>query len=120
MRTAEGRSSHDMQVWGPVTSPSEVDDDVPAPPPAAPRMVEDKPIVGSVNVRQYEELTVDGKVYWKIDKKDNEYVLKAAISQHQPSRFGGARLGDETGWLGPIAFVWPRYGSQLFDIIMPW
>ncbi|HEY0195708.1 MAG TPA: L,D-transpeptidase [Kofleriaceae bacterium] len=100
----------------PVTSPSEVDDDLadaPPPPPLVPHMVEDKPIVGSVNVRQYEELTLDGKVYWKIDKKDNEYVLRSAISQHQPSRFGGARLGDDTGWDGPLGFVWPRYGAQL-------
>lgn len=74
------------------------------------KMVEDKPLVGSVNVRQYEELTVDGKVYWKISQKENQYVLKAAISLHTPSRYGGARLGDDTGWAVPFAFVWPRAG----------
>jgi len=97
---------------GPITSTQDVDDE-PAVPPALPRMVEDKPLVGSVNVRQYEEITVGGKAYWKIDKKDNEYVLSQAISQHRPSQFGGARLGDDTGWAVPVAFVWPRYGAQL-------
>jgi len=84
----------------------------PAPPPPL-RMVEDKPLVGSVNVRQYEEVTVGGRQYWKIDKKDNEYVLKQAITPHRPSVFGGARLGDDTGWAAPLLFVWPRYGAQL-------
>ncbi len=96
----------------PVTSPEDVDDQAAAA-PALPRMVEDKPLVGSVNVRQYEEVTVGGKQYWKIDKKDNEYVLSQAITPHRPSLFGGARLGDDTGWAVPIAFVWPRYGAQL-------
>jgi len=82
-------------------------------PPAPPKMIEDKPLVGSVNVRQYEEVTVGGRQYWKIDKKDNEYVLKQAITQHRPSGFGGARLGDDTGWAVPLAFVWPRYGAPL-------
>ena len=99
----------------PITSPQDVDSDAAAPavPPAQPRMVEDKPLVGSVNVRQYEEITVGGKPYWKIDRKDNEYVLKQAITQHRPSQYGGARLGDDTGWAVPLAFVWPRYAAQL-------
>src|SRR5262245_52216729 len=81
---------------------------------AAPlRMVEGKPLVGSVNVRQYEEVTVGGRQYWKVDKKDSEYVLKLAITPHRPSLFGGTRLGDDTGVALPIAFVWPRFGAQL-------
>src|SRR5262245_15906988 len=74
-------------------------------------MVEGKPLVGSVNVRQYEEVTVGGRQYWKIDKKENQYVLKQAITLHRPSGFGGIRLGDDTSWGLPIAFVWPRYGA---------
>lgn len=98
----------------PVVKPSDVDDDLPEPAvPAAPRMVEDKPLVGSVNVRQYEQVTVGGRLYWRIDRKDNEYVLAQAITQHRPSGYGGARLADDTGWAMPIAFVWPRYGGQL-------
>jgi hypothetical protein len=96
----------------PITSPEDVDPDV-APAPGQPRMIEDQPLVGSVNVRQYEAITVGGKQYWKIDKKANEYVLEQAITQHRPSPFGGARLGDDTGWAVPIAFVWPRYAAQL-------
>ena len=92
-------------------SPQDVDDDAPAR-AGAPKMVEDKPLVGSLNVRQYDELTVGGKAYWKIAQKDNQYVLASAITQHQPSRFGGARLGDDTGWRVPIAFVWPRGGMR--------
>ena len=90
------------------------DDDDPPPAVAitAPRMVEDKPLVGSINVRDYEDVTMAGKTYWKIAQKDNQYVLKSAISQHRPSTYGGARLGDDTGYGVPFAFVWPRAGYQ--------
>jgi len=94
------------------SGPQDGDDDV-ATPPAPPRMVEGKPLVGSVNVRQYEEVTIGGRQYWKIDKKDNEYVLKQAITPHHPSLYGGARLGDDTGGTVPLVFVWPRYGAAL-------
>ncbi len=92
----------------PVTSPR----DVTAAPVAQPKMVEDKPLVGSINVRQYEEVTIGGKIYWRVSQKDNEYVLRSAITQHRPSVYGGARLGDDTGIGLPIAFVWPRAGYQ--------
>jgi hypothetical protein len=91
----------------PVTSPDEVDDDAAAD-PLAPKMVEGHPLVGSVNVRQYEVVTVGGKVYWKISATDNEYVLASAISEHRPSTYGGGRLGDDTGGGVPVALVWPR------------
>ncbi|MBA3459346.1 MAG: L,D-transpeptidase [Deltaproteobacteria bacterium] len=93
---------------GPVISTKQVDG---AKPPE-PKMLESKPLVGSVNVRQYEELTIGGKTYWKVSQKDHEYVLRSAISTHRPSLYGGARLGDETGWSVPVAFVWPRAGYQ--------
>jgi hypothetical protein len=76
-----------------------------------PAMVEDKPVIGSVNVRRYDELEVGGKTYWKISQKDNEYVLKSAVTKHNPSTFAGARLGDDTGWSVPFGFVWPRGGG---------
>ncbi len=90
---------------GPVTSTKDVD----AKP--EPKLIEGKPIVGSVNVRQYDELIVDGKTYWKVSQKDSEYVLGQAISKHRPSLYGGSRLGDDTGWTIPVAFVWPRVVS---------
>ncbi|MEJ7597090.1 MAG: L,D-transpeptidase [Kofleriaceae bacterium] len=94
---------------GPVTSPDQVEPVAPTTPIATgPRLVEGRPLVGSVNVRQYEELVVDDKTYWKISKQDPEYVLSKAIRQHQPSVFAGARLADDTGWALPVAFVWPR------------
>lgn len=95
---------------GPVTEPSDTDEEPVAALPKAPHMIEDAPIVGSLNVRQYEELIVDGKTYWKIAPKDNQYVLAAAISKHQPSKYIGDRLGDDTGLAVPIAFVYPRSG----------
>lgn len=75
--------------------------------PTAPRMVEDQPLVGSMNVRQYGTITVGGKLYWKIDAARDTYVLAQAISEHRPSSYGGVRLGDDTGRGVPIAFVWP-------------
>lgn len=90
----------------PVTSPSQVDGGSDA------RIVEDKPIVGSLMVRRYGELTVGGKTYWKVSAKGNEYVLKSAVHVHSPSQFMGTRLGDDTGLALPIAFVWPRNGWQ--------
>ncbi len=75
------------------------------------KLVEGKPIVGSVNVRQYGLVSVAGKSYWKISQKEQEYVLARSISPHKPSSFGGSRLGDDTGWALPIAFVFPRVAS---------
>ena len=86
------------------------DEDPPAPVVTVAKMVEDKPLVGSINVRDYEDVTMDGKTYWKIAQKDNQYVLKSAISQHRPSTYNGTRLGDDTGFGVPFAFVWPRAG----------
>jgi hypothetical protein len=91
---------------GPITSPSQLDK------ASEPKMVEDKPIIGSLTVRMYEEVTVGSKVYWKISAKGNEYVAKSAVRIHAPSQLMGTRLGDDTGWALPIAFVWPRYGGQ--------
>ena len=79
-------------------------------PPKDPAMVADKPVVGSLNVRRYDEVTIAGKTYWKISQKDNEYVLKGAITRHVPSLFEGTRLADDTGWGVPFGFVWPRGG----------
>jgi len=91
---------------GPVTSPRDVDT-------PKPKLVEGRPLVGSVNVRQYDELVVDGKTYWKISQKDPEYVLDRSIRKHRPSDFNGSRLADDTGYAVPIGFVWPRvYGWQ--------
>jgi len=95
---------------GPVTEPSETEEEPVVARPKVPHMIEDAPIVGSLNVRQYEELVVSGKAYWKIAQKDNQYVLASAISKHQPSKFIGDRLGDDTGIAVPIAFVYPRSG----------
>ena len=81
--------------------------DAPAP---APEMVEDEPVIGSLNVRRYDELEVGGKQYWRIDKKDDEYVLASQVTRHVPSTFAGTRLADDTGRGLPIAFVWPRGG----------
>jgi hypothetical protein len=79
--------------------------------PKDPAMVEDKPVIGSVNVRRYDELEVGGKTYWKISQKDNEYVLKSAITKHTPSVFSGTRLADDIGWSVPFGFVAPRGGG---------
>ena len=86
---------------------------------SAPRMRDGKPLVGSVNVRQWGEIEVDGKAYWKISRRDNEYVLRSAVKQHKPSEYSGARLGDETGWSAPLAFVWPRAGRSASTLRTP-
>jgi hypothetical protein len=76
------------------------------------RLVEDKPVVGSLNVRRWDELEIDGRAYWKISQKDNEFVLKSAVTRHVPSPYGGARMSDDTELAMPVAFVWPRGGMQ--------
>jgi len=103
---------------GPITSPRQVDPTIPAGAaadavPAAPRLVEGKPLVGSVTVRQYDEVTVGGRSFWRISQsqKEPEFVLRQAISLHRPSGYAGARLGDDTGWALPIGFVWSRWGG---------
>jgi hypothetical protein len=94
----------DPKKKGPVTSPSQLDEA----PASEAKMVEGDPIVGTLTIRQYDEITVGGKLYWKISPKTNEYVLKSLINVMRPSDFKGARLGDDTGIKLPIAFVWPR------------
>ncbi len=106
-KAAAKKSAKRAKPTGPVTAIAAAE---PAAVPAV-KLVEGKPLVGSVNVRQYEELTVAGKTYWRISKQAPEYVLKKAITQHKPSSYGGARFGDDTGWATPIAFVWPRVAS---------
>jgi L,D-transpeptidase catalytic domain len=94
----------------PVTSPSQVDGERPAP---VGGLTPGKPVIGSVNVRQYRELVVAGRRYWKISPTENEYLPASAISQHKPSEFQGSRLGDDTGLGQPLAFLWPRGGAQM-------
>jgi L,D-transpeptidase catalytic domain len=104
---------------GPVRSPAEL---APAGIGKPPKLVESDPVVGSLNVRDYDDVTIDGKLYWKVSQHDPQYVLASAISKHQPSRYVGTRLGDDTGLPstiipGPaspatIAFVWPRGGMM--------
>lgn len=101
------RDTKKKDAEGPVTSTQQIDPTSPEAGPQ-PKMVEGAPLVGSITVRQYDEVTVGGKQYWKVSKKDNEYVLRSAISQHKPSLYNGARLGDDTGLAAPIAFVYPR------------
>lgn len=105
----------------PITSPSQLDGDASsAAAPLEPRvivvpggkLVPGRPVVGSVNVRQYKELVLDGKLYWKISPTENEYLTVSSIHKHTPSEYQGSRLGDDTGQPGPVAFVWPRAGAQ--------
>jgi hypothetical protein len=108
LETPDPRKRKDgKKKTGPITSPAQVET-----PAAEARMVEDKPIIGSLTVRRYEEVTVGGKVYWKISAKGNEYVLRSAITVHRPSEYMGTRLGDDTGWKLPLGFVWPRNNWQ--------
>ncbi|MBK9034488.1 MAG: L,D-transpeptidase [Myxococcales bacterium] len=67
-----------------------------------------RPLVGSVNVRKYGELTANGKLFWKITRGVEEYLPASAIREHKPSTYQGTRLGDDTGLTLPLAFVWPR------------
>jgi hypothetical protein len=102
-----GKGKAKKKKTGPVTSPRELD----APKPE-PKIIEDKPILGTLTVRQYDELTVGGKVYWRISQRGNEYVLESTVNMMHPSDFMGTRLGDDTGRKLPIAFVWPRNNWQ--------
>lgn len=96
---------------GPVTSPSEVD-----PPPNTAlidgKLVEGQPVLGTLTVRLYDELTFDGKLYYRIDPKKKEYVLASQVRRLTPSGYMGSRLGDDTGWQLPFGFIWPRSGWQ--------
>jgi hypothetical protein len=62
---------------------------------------------------------VAGRRFWRISQKDPEYVLRQAIAPHRPSGYGGVRLGDDTGWGLPIAFVWSRWGGPAHTMYNP-
>lgn len=90
----------------PVTSPNQLTsegEDV--------ELLPGKPVVGSVNVRQYKELTIDKRLYWKISPTENELLLASQIHRHRPSEYRGARLGDDSPMRAPVAVVWPRGGG---------
>lgn len=70
------------------------------------------PVVGSLTVRQYDELIIGGTAYWKVAPTKSQYVRAQAITRHVVSPYTGSRLGDDTGWSLPIAFVWPRAGAK--------
>lgn len=112
-----GKKKPRAERTGPITSPRQVAEA--APPPEKPRLVEGKPLIGSVNVRQYEEVTLEGRRFWRISRKDPEYVLSGAIAPHRPSGYAGARLGDDTGREAPIAFVWSRWGGPAHAMYNP-
>ena len=61
-----------------------------------PKLVEDQPILGSLNVREWDEVTIGGKAYWKISQKDPEFVLASTVSKHVPSTWGGTRTTRAT------------------------
>ena len=88
---------------GPVTTPDD-------PSLAKVGLIKGRPLLGSVNVRKYDELSVGGKLFWKISKTAEEWLPAKAIREHEPSGYRGARLGDDTGLTLPMAFVWPRGG----------
>jgi hypothetical protein len=106
-----GQKETPKKKTGPVTSPSEVAD-APVDPTKGPKLVEDQPILGTLTVRIYEEATFGGKQYLRISQKEKEYVLKSQVNRLQPSLYMGARLGDDTGWAVPFAFVYPRNNWQ--------
>lgn len=70
------------------------------------------PVVGSLNVRKYDEVAIEGARYWKIAQNANQYVLASTVTEHVVSPYAGSRLGDDLGHQLPIAFVWPRPGAQ--------
>lgn len=106
-------SKDDGKADGPATTPevAEGKSDVESAATAA-GLVRGRPLLGSVNVRKYGELTSKGKVFWKVSRGAEEYLPKSQIHEHKPSEYQGARLGDDTGIAVPIAFVWPRSGTM--------
>jgi len=84
--------------------------------PKSPHMIEGEPVVGSVNVRQYDAITIDDKAYWKIAQKDNTYVLASAITPHSPSSYRGDRLDDAAPLDAPIVVAFSRAGAKTLAI----
>jgi hypothetical protein len=106
---------------GPVTTP-ETDDELDEEAAARARanskaaaeagLIKGRPLLGSVNVRQYATLLSAGRLFWKISAREDEWLPATAIREHKPSTYRGTRLGDDTGLTLPMAFVWPRGGAM--------
>ncbi len=111
-KKADSKNGKAKGSSAPIISPSQVAGGEAGGEGDGPKLVPGKPVVGSVNVRQYKELVVDGKTYWKISPTDNEYLLASSIHRHKPSELRGTRLGDDTGLTGEVAVVWPRGGAN--------
>ncbi len=108
--SAKKKPAEDGPVTQPDGSPTEATDNEKAAVKAG--LTKGRPLLGSVNVRKFGELTAGGRQFWKITNRgEAEYLPVSAIKQHQPSGYHGTRLGDDTGITLPIGFVWPRGGA---------
>jgi lipoprotein-anchoring transpeptidase ErfK/SrfK len=65
-------------------------------------------LAGSVKVRRERSVEHEGVVYWRIGR--DEYLPAAAVRVLRPTRWGGVRLGDDTGLELPVAFALARRG----------
>lgn len=96
---------------------------VPAPPvegePDAPlALVEGRPLEGSVMVRRWGEVEVDGVAYWRVAQAEREYVRADSVRVFEPSTWSGTRLGDDTGLTLPLGFATARlnYAEHRVDV----
>jgi lipoprotein-anchoring transpeptidase ErfK/SrfK len=62
-----------------------------------------RPLIGSATVRRYGEILRAGKRYWSIGS--GQYVAEQSVRVHEPSRWQGVRLGDETARVLPLGFA---------------
>ena len=74
-------------------------------------------VQGSVTVRKYKTDLIDGEEFWHIGK--GEWVRVSDLRIHDPSRWRGFRLGDETGLSLPISLAVskknPAHRVAVFD-----
>ena len=67
------------------------------------QVVGERPLDGSATVRRYGEEVIRGAPHWRIGR--DEYVRASLIQPHEPSRWSGTRLGDDTGLQPPLGFA---------------
>ena len=67
------------------------------------QVIGERPLDGAATVRRYGEEVIRGAPHWRIGR--DEYVRASLIQPHEPSRFRGTRLGDDTGLEPPLGFA---------------
>ena len=67
------------------------------------KVIGEQTLAGAATVKRYSETVLRGAPHWHIGQ--DRYVAARAVTPHEPTRWHGIRLGDDTGRRLPLGFA---------------